>query len=56
MSNMNEDQKSRIKELAKKPKLTKEEWEEYEALIRLQYETGENDPKPAVEETEEQPN
>lgn len=47
---MNDKQKERIKELAKKPKLSPEEWEEYEGLIKLQYETGENDPKPEKKE------
>ncbi len=56
---MNKDQLERLDYLRTKPKLTKDEWEEYEGLVKLQYETGHNDPQPDEEnadEAENQPN
>lgn len=47
-------QQERLEVLRYKPDLTDKEWEEYQKLVNLQYETGENDPKPDV--VEEKPN
>lgn len=55
---MNKDQLERLEKLRTKANLTKKEWEEYEDLVRMQYKTGDNDPKSDVEEKpeDEQPN
>lgn len=53
---MNDKQLKRLEELRFKKDLSKKEWAEYEELVKLQYKTGANDPKPDEPEKEELPN
>lgn len=41
----------KIEKMAKRKRLSKKEWEEYNELVKLQYETGANDPIPDQDPT-----
>ena len=42
---MDDKQKNRLEKLRFKKGLSKNEWKEYEDLVKLQYKTGDNNPK-----------